>query len=119
MALAKGIYLYVLKIIHISFYCVFAIGGLVEEHFLICPIQHYQNSVNQPEPVRIEMNQFKKALVKFYQRESKVPIFFERNYKTSHMQLQVIPIPEKAQRELKDIFMVKYFHYSFPFMCIP
>ncbi|XP_045478442.1 CWF19-like protein 1 [Harmonia axyridis] len=94
-------------IITIGDHCYMALakGGLVEEHFLICPIQHYQNSVNQPEPVRIEMNQFKKALVKFYQRESKVPIFFERNYKTSHMQLQVIPIPEKAQRELKDIFM--------------
>lgn len=67
--------------------------------------------MNQPEPVSLEMDQFKKALVKFYERESKVPIFFERNYKTSHMQLQVIPIPKKAQRELKEIFMVSFNNY--------
>ncbi|KAL3285574.1 hypothetical protein HHI36_000104 [Cryptolaemus montrouzieri] len=86
-------------------YMALAKGGVVEEHFLICPIQHYQNSLNQPEPVKLEIDQFKRALYKFFDREGKVPVFFERNYKTSHMQLQVVPISKQATRELKEIFM--------------
>lgn len=52
------------------------------------------------------MEQFKKAITKFYARSGDVPVFFERNYKTSHMQLQCIPIPMAAQRDLRDIFEV-------------
>lgn len=50
------------------------------------------------------MKQFKEALTKFYERNDNVPVFFERNYKTSHMQIQAVPIPKKAQNDLEDIF---------------
>lgn len=82
------------------------LGGVVEEHFLVCPIEHYQSSLGQPPDVLEEINQFKEALKKFYLRNGRIPVFFERNYKTSHMQLQAIPIPKNADRELKDIFIV-------------
>ncbi|CAH1116499.1 unnamed protein product [Phaedon cochleariae] len=86
-------------------YLALAKGALVDEHFLICPIEHYQNSIGQPAEVLNEIKQFKDALKEFYARNGKVPIFFERNYKTSHMQLQAVPIPKNATRELKDIFI--------------
>lgn len=104
LALAKG------KIfVCTSLKCIIIIslGGIVEEHFLICPIEHYQNSIGHPQEVMEEISQFKETLHKFYDRNGQVPVFFERNYKTSHMQLQVIPIPKNADRELKDIFLVR------------
>lgn len=36
----------------------------------------------------------------------KVPVFFDRNYKTPHYQLQAIPIPSKLAAIAKDLFMV-------------
>nr|CAH7744738.1 unnamed protein product [Callosobruchus chinensis] len=85
-------------------YLALAKGGMVEEHFLICPIEHHQSSIAQPDEVLNEINKFKEALRKFYKKEGKLPVFFERNYKTSHMQLQAVPIPPNANRELKEIF---------------
>ena len=82
------------------------LGGIVDEHFLICPIEHYQCGLGQPQEVIQEVNQFKEALRKFYDRKGQVAVFFERNYKTSHMQLQAVPLPKKATKELKEIFMV-------------
>ncbi|XP_019880026.1 CWF19-like protein 1 [Aethina tumida] len=86
-------------------YLALAKGGMVDEHFLICPIEHYQNSLAQPEDVLQEINMYKEAVQKFYSRRDHVGIFFERNYKTSHMQMQAIPIPKRALRELKQIFI--------------
>lgn len=82
---------------------------MVDEHFLICPMEHFQSSLACTEDIRREMEQFKDALQKFYNRNGQVPVFFERNYKTSHMQLQVVPIPKQATRELKEIFLVGWF----------
>ncbi|KAJ8925700.1 hypothetical protein NQ315_009547 [Exocentrus adspersus] len=86
-------------------YLALAKGGMVDEHFLICPVEHYQSSLGQPPDVQEEISQFKNALKNFYMRNDKVAVFFERNYKTSHMQLQAIPITKNANRELKDIFI--------------
>ncbi|XP_066249101.1 CWF19-like protein 1 [Euwallacea similis] len=88
-----------------SCYLALAKGGMVEEHFLICPMEHFQSSLSCTEEVLQEMQKFKQALHKFYHRNGQVPVFFERNYKTSHMQLQTVPIPKKATKELKDIFI--------------
>ncbi|KAL1500780.1 hypothetical protein ABEB36_006225 [Hypothenemus hampei] len=86
-------------------YLSLAKGGIVDEHLMICPMEHYQSTIACTEEIVQEMNSFKEALKKFYARDGRVPIFFERNYKTSHMQLQAIPVPLKATKELKDIFL--------------
>ncbi|KAI4469250.1 cwf19 cell cycle control protein [Holotrichia oblita] len=88
----------------IIIYIVFVLGGIVDEHFLICPVQHHQSSIHLPDEVLDEIEQFKEAITQFYSRNETVPVFFERNYKTSHMQLQCIPIPTAAQQDLEDIF---------------
>lgn len=77
----------------------------MDEHLLICPIEHYQSTLTLPSNVLQEIQQFKDALSRFYERNNQVAVFFERNYKTSHMQLQSVPIPKQAVRELKDIFL--------------
>lgn len=86
-------------------YLAAAKGGLVDEHLLICPVEHHQSAVGLAEDIQEEIDRFKEALRKFYARNGNVPVFFERNYKTSHMQIQAVPIPRKASKELKEIFM--------------
>lgn len=87
-------------------------GGVVEEHFLICPVEHYQCANSLPQEVVEELDLFKEAVRKFYGRNDKVAVFFERNYKTSHMQIQAVPIPKRAAKEIKDIFKVSSRPYA-------
>lgn len=49
---------------------------------------------------------FKSALKKFFRKQHKVPVFFERNYKTSHLQIQTVPVPCDMTARLKDVFQV-------------
>lgn len=86
-------------------YCI--LGGLVDEHMLICPIEHHQCTIGQPTDVTNEIQKYKEAVNKFYARNGEVAVFFERNYKTLHMQLQCIPLPKQATREIKEIFKVR------------
>ncbi|XP_071054059.1 CWF19-like protein 1 [Onthophagus taurus] len=85
-------------------YVALAKGGIVEEHLLICPVQHYQSAIHLSDDTLDEIEAFKDAITKFYGRNDQVPVFFERNFKTSHMQVQCVPIPKEAQKELSEIF---------------
>lgn len=87
-------------------YLAVAKGALVDEHLLICPIEHIQNSLRQSDALTEEITQFKDAVIKFYASRNKLAVFFERNYKTSHMQIQAVPIPQGAERDLEGIFKV-------------
>lgn len=92
-------------------YLALAKGGLVNEHLLILPIEHHQSFLTLPEPAQNEIKKFKDALGRFFGAQDKVPVFFERNYKTSHLQIQVVPVPQQALRELLEIFKVRK-HYG-------
>ncbi|XP_075215948.1 CWF19-like protein 1 isoform X2 [Lycorma delicatula] len=74
-------------------YLALAKGGLVNDHLLILTVGHYQSTSCLPENISDEIEQFKTVLRKYYSSKNKVPIFFERNYKTSHLQIQVVPVP--------------------------
>lgn len=93
-------------------YLALAKGGLVDEHLLILPVEHHQSLLNLPESVLNEITRFKQALVKYYNESDKVPVFFERNFKTSHLQIQVVPVPRQAMKELADIFKVTHNNHS-------
>ena len=78
-------------IVSVGTHCYLALpkGGLTEDHVLILPIGHHANLVDLPEEVEQEVTKFKSALRKMYKKAGKVPVFFERNYKTQHLQIQV------------------------------
>lgn len=51
-----------------------------------------------------EVEKFKKALESYFASKGKFPIFFERNYRSYHFQIQVIPVPdEKAENFTETI----------------
>lgn len=98
-------------------YVALARGGLVEDHFLILPITHHQSLSILPKEVKEEMDQYKNAITKYYATMDKVPVFFERNYKTSHCQLQVIPIHKNLASGLKETFEVNYYTLYYIIKC--
>lgn len=87
-------------------YLALAKGGLVDDHFLILPVTHYQSLSVLPKTVVEELNLYKKAITKYYKSSDKVPVFFERNYKTSHCQIQSIPVHKNQAPILKEMFEV-------------
>lgn len=84
-------------LIYIGEHCYLSLakGGLCDEHFLISPIEHV-SSLNDTDEnskeVLCELEQFKKSLTRYFEHKALGVIFYERNFKTVHWQLQVVPI---------------------------
>lgn len=76
-------------------YLTLAKGGITDNHLLILPINHIQsindNKANYPELLE-ELELFKNSLVKFFGSQSQGVVFYERNFRSVHWQLQVVPI---------------------------
>jgi hypothetical protein len=58
-----------------------------------------------PEEVSAEVDRFKSALRKMFKKLEKVPVFFERNYRSQHLQVQVVPVPKEDASAVKKTFM--------------
>lgn len=93
-------------------YLALAKGGLVDDHLLILPIEHHQSTLTLPESALEEIGRYKEALMEYFKEQNKTSIFFERNFKTSHCQINVVPVPVNATKELADIFKVIQFVYN-------
>ena len=80
-------------------------GGLVEDHVLLLPIEHYPAGVVLPPTVQSEMAAYKDALVSaFAPREV---VMWERHLitrGTSHTHTQVVPVPPGSGPGLKAAF---------------
>ena len=72
------------------------------------PIGHYR-SVNEIESdpelddVYSEIGRFKNALIDFMDSEDKVAVFYERNYKSGHLQLQCIGVPRGRAENVEPV----------------
>jgi len=94
-------------IVAVGTHCYLALpkGGLTEEHVMILPIGHHACQVDLPEEVAAELAKFKSALKKMYKRLGKAPVFFERNYKTQHLQIQVVPVAKDQAEDVMKVFL--------------
>lgn len=86
-------------------YLAYAKGALNKDHLLIIPINHVQSSVQAEEELIKEIDKYKVALAKFFKSKKKCVLFYERNYRTKHMQIQVYAIRADKTYLLKDAFM--------------
>jgi diadenosine tetraphosphate (Ap4A) HIT family hydrolase len=82
-------------------YLTLAKGGMTNDHVLILPIGHFRDLLECPQEVVDEVHKFKTALKKFFATQGKAAVFFERNYKSPHLQIQVVPIPQNIADSLK------------------
>ncbi|XP_038053166.1 CWF19-like protein 1 [Patiria miniata] len=87
-----------------STYMALAKGGLIPDHVLVLPIGHYQSIVDLPEDVIEELEQYKSALRRYFKSIGKTCVIFERNFRTQHLQLQVIPINRTVCDDIKEVF---------------
>lgn len=56
-------------------------GALSSNHVLILPIGHFPSSLDIPDEVKNEMDQFKKSLLATAKSHGQDILFFERNFK--------------------------------------
>ncbi|XP_074869582.1 CWF19-like protein 1 isoform X2 [Carettochelys insculpta] len=98
-------------VVSIGTHCYLALakGGLSNDHILILPIGHYQSVVELSSEVMEEVDKYKCALKKFFRSKGKRCVVFERNYRSQHLQLQVIPVPLSccATEDIKDSFILQ------------
>ncbi|KAM9051484.1 CWF19-like protein 1 isoform 3-T3 [Megaptera novaeangliae] len=98
-------------VVNIGTHCYLALakGGLSDDHVLILPIGHYQSVVELSAEVVEEVEQYKATLRRFFKSQGKRCVLFERNYKSHHLQLQVIPVPLSrcATDDIKDAFITQ------------
>ncbi|KAL7061834.1 hypothetical protein AAHC03_0833 [Spirometra sp. Aus1] len=80
-------------------------GPLVKDHLLILTVGHYQNWMACPVSVRKDIDAYKTSLRAMYKSEGKAMVAFERNFKTHHYQLQVVPVPFSVAAEVKKAFL--------------
>ncbi|XP_066985910.1 CWF19-like protein 1 isoform X2 [Macrobrachium rosenbergii] len=86
-------------------YVALAKGGLVSQHLLILPIAHFQSTSDLDDDCREEIEKFKSALKRMFKKHGNAVVFFERNYRSHHLQVQVIPVPMNTVDCIVEIFM--------------
>ncbi|XP_064369601.1 CWF19-like protein 1 isoform X2 [Dromaius novaehollandiae] len=98
-------------VVSIGTHCYLALakGGLLPDHVLILPIGHYQSVVDLSSEVVEEVTKYKSALKEFFRSKGKRYVLFERNYRSQHLQLQVIPVPLDlcTSEDIKESFIVQ------------
>ncbi|KAM4678449.1 CWF19-like protein 1 isoform 2-T2 [Discoglossus pictus] len=102
-------------------YVALAKGGLTPDHVLILPIGHYQSMVDMASEVVEEVGQYKAALKKFFRTKEKRYVMFERNYRSQHLQLQVVPLPLQCctTEDIKETFIVQAQEQNIELLEIP
>lgn len=93
-------------VISVGSHCYLALakGPLTPYHVLILPIAHHQSLVKVPDEISEEIKKFKAVLKQFYASMGMLVVFFERNYRTSHMQIQSVPVPRICESQILEIF---------------
>ncbi|KAK2499118.1 hypothetical protein MC885_019995, partial [Smutsia gigantea] len=98
-------------VVNIGTHCYLALakGGLCDDHVLILPIGHYQSVVELSAEVVEEVGKYKATLRQFFKNRGKRCVLFERNYKSHHLQIQVIPVPLNCctTDDIKDAFITQ------------
>lgn len=97
-------------------YLTLAKGPLVPKHVLIIPIKHTISSAELPDDVYEEVQKFKVALKNYFHDKNKDVVFFERNYSSPHLQIQVIPIPRGKMVEIEK--SLEHFNEKYGLSCI-
>ncbi|XP_064417448.1 CWF19-like protein 1 isoform X3 [Latimeria chalumnae] len=96
-------------VVSIGAHCYLALakGSLTPDHVLILPIGHYQSVVDLASDVVEEVENYKSALKKFFKSKGSRFVLFERNYRSQHLQLQVVPVPSQncTTEDIKEAYV--------------
>ncbi|KAL5572476.1 hypothetical protein UlMin_022073, partial [Ulmus minor] len=100
-----------------TYYCALAKGPLVQDHVLIIPIEHSPNTLTLPQECELELGKFHNSLKKHYKKQGKEVVLFEWvSKRTSHANLQAIPVPSSRAAALQSIFTLAAEKLGFKFV---
>ncbi|XP_055677483.1 CWF19-like protein 1 homolog [Lutzomyia longipalpis] len=102
-----------------SFYLALAKGPLNNHHVLIISISHVQSVSLLPEEDFAELQRFKDTLGSFFKSQGKAVCFFERNYKSSHLQVNAVPLDASIAWQLNEAFETSAEMYKLDFEKLP
>uniref|UniRef100_A0A2P2I4V1 CWF19-like protein 1 n=1 Tax=Hirondellea gigas TaxID=1518452 RepID=A0A2P2I4V1_9CRUS len=85
-------------------YLALAKGGLVPHHLMLLPIHHYQTSLDLEKQAHAELNKFKSRLREMFAESGRAVVFYERNYRTTHMQLHAVPLTQNKATRVAQVF---------------
>lgn len=81
-------------------------GGLTDDHLMIVPFEHMANTRLASDFLLNDVDTYKDALMRYYdERTDRLPVFFERSFKTVHFQIQCVPIPKSKVDLLEEVFV--------------
>lgn len=101
------------------FYIALAKGPVNNFHALLIPIEHIQSASHLNEDQFQELEIFKRSLRMFYDSMDQVAVFFERNYMSSHANINAIGIPRDMEWQLPETLKDKADEFSLQFETIP
>uniref|UniRef100_A0A1S4DYF2 C3H1-type domain-containing protein n=2 Tax=Cucumis melo TaxID=3656 RepID=A0A1S4DYF2_CUCME len=88
-----------------NFYCALAKGPLVPDHILVIPVEHFPNTLSLGPDYETEINRLQNCLGKYFKSQGKEVVFFEWVSKRStHANLQAVPIPTSRAHVVQNIF---------------
>lgn len=101
------------------FYLALAKGPVNNFHALLIPVEHVQSMALLNEEQFQELEIFKRSLKKFYDSMDQVAVFFERNYMSSHTNINAVGIPRDIEWQLSETLKDKADEFSLQFETIP
>ncbi|VDN54680.1 unnamed protein product [Dracunculus medinensis] len=73
--------------------------------YIAMPKDHIQSIVASSNELREDIQKFKDSLTLMFNKKNMVPVFFERNFKTQHLQINVVPVPKSCSKALRISFI--------------
>ncbi|KAJ4797865.1 Zinc finger CCCH domain-containing protein 59 [Rhynchospora pubera] len=102
-----------------NYYCALAKGPLVQNHVLLVPIEHSPNTLIMTAEAEKELQMYKNALTKYFDKQEKVVIYFEYAFQHNrHANLQVVPIPASKACHVEKIFNLASDRLGFSFSAL-
>lgn len=102
-----------------DFYLALPKGPINENHVLLLSINHIQSSSLLSNESFLELSKFKDALTKYFTSINMVVCFFERNYRSSHLLIDCIPIEKSLDWQIKLAIEDKAEEYGLEFETLP
>ncbi|XP_031622103.1 CWF19-like protein 1 homolog [Contarinia nasturtii] len=102
-----------------SFYLALAKGPINQYHILILSVTHIQSVALLSEDDWNELDKFKTALRKFFASKNQEVVFFERNYKSGHLHINVCSVDKSIAWKIKNSFEDKAEEYNLTLETIP
>lgn len=102
-----------------NFYMALAKGPINSTHVLILSVTHIQSVSLLSQEDFDELEKFKEALRKFFKSTGQSVAFFERNYKSPHLQVNAVAVDESLEWQIKNTIEDKAEEYNIQFETIP